>query len=62
MGEKILVDKKIWGSLKKEKKGRQKSLGIYGQKRTTLDISRRYIDKSSHFSTSKKAKKLVLGL
>ena len=41
MGEKISGDKKIWGSLKK---GLQQNLGIYDQKITTLDISRRYID------------------
>ena len=50
------VAKRIWGRLKKkvakkpknfgdaQKKGGQKNLGIYVQKVTTLDISRRYID------------------
>ena len=48
----MLGEKKIWGSLRKG----QKNLGVYGQKIMTLDISRRYIDYSSHLFRSKKAK------
>ena len=44
------------------KKNRQKNSGINVQKITTLDISRRYIDKSNYFLGLKRLKNLFLGL